>query len=116
MANGFRTENNIDRISNIASKLKDKIGIFDECWCAVGSGTLIKGLMKSGLANKYYGLCVYHVCPEMSGAIGKFPTLPIDEPVRPEASPPYPSSVHYDAKLWSYAIARKGRILVWNVM
>lgn len=117
---GFKTLENIERIGNIAKKVKEKEGMFDEVWCAVGSGCLILGLQKGNISKKYFGVCVFNACPDMGNAIPIIPDMEFNTPVNKEDKPPYSSSSHYDAKVWKYvrdrAKLKSGRYLIWNVM
>ena len=89
---------------------------FDECWCAVGSGTLIRGLQKAKIARRYFGVCVFQECPDIANAKGIVPSLSFSEFVSKENTPPFPSALRYDAKVWLHIKNRPGKILFWNVM
>lgn len=104
----------IDLLSDIASNLLDSHGQFDEVWCCVGSGCLINALQKSGIGKTYYGLCVFGTIPDIHDAIPILPSISIYQPCH--SIPPFPSSSHYDAKVFDYIKTRPGKILFWNVM
>ena len=116
LPSGFKSEENIERIADYAARVREEYGKFDEVWAAVGSGTLINGLQRGGLAKKYYGLCVFQSCPYVGNAVPIYPDKSFVVPVDREDLPPYPSASRYDAKLWEHARKRSGKILVWNVL
>lgn len=116
---GFKSENLIKNIGKIAEKIRNKFGVFDEAFSSIGSGTLQLGLQQGGLAKSYYGVCVYGDgnCPaELGSATPIPPTVPFDAPVPVEQAPPFSSSLHYDAKVWTFIQNRPGKILFYNVL
>lgn len=111
LASGF----NYPLVETLISTLAGKINRhYDECWCAVGSGTLIRSLQRADLATRYFGVCVFQACPDIGAAARIIPPTSFDQVA--EVKPPFPSSSHYDAKVWEYLAMRKGDILFWNVM
>ena len=121
LPSGFRSSYTIDLIADLAKNLIPYLGRFDECWCAVGSGTLIEGLQKSKIADKYYGVCAFQTCPDLGQAKGIIPKIPFDQTYPSSQWPPFPSALHYDAKIWPALISHhprsaKRRVLYWNVM
>lgn len=123
--NGFTTPKNISRLAKILKKSVNAIigtnNKFDASWCATASGGLIRSLQEADIANKYYGLCVYQQRPTIMGnGIPVFPEKGIAYPVAIKDMPTYPSSAHYDGKVWSYAknyaIKNNYNILIVNVM
>jgi hypothetical protein len=120
LPSGFRTGEVIDRIANLGKQLVEKIGRFDECWCAVGSGALIQGLQRSGIAKEYIGLCVFRECGDIGRALGIIPEIDFNQTYQAQDWPPFPSALHYDAKIWPHLVEESQgmnkRILYWNVM
>ena len=112
----------IKEIANFARSLKEFREVqenrekFDECWCAVGSGTLLTALQEADLAKEYHGVCVYGTSPEIGNAIAHFPEFPFEDPAPEDEIPPYPSATRYDSKVWDFVKDSTGNILVWNVM
>src|SRR5579872_7081584 len=102
-------------LAYLAHKVVDYFGHFDECWCAAGSGTLIRGLQSNqhqpALAKRYFAVCVFQECPPIDKAKGVIPFLPFPEPVEDNEKPPFPSALRYDAKVWKYIRNRPGKIL-----
>lgn len=111
---GFNYPSVIDDISYMIQPLKEEYGVFDEVWCAVGSGTLINGLQKGGIGRKYYGVCIFGVKPDIGKARAIIHDQEDYEPV--DKLPPYRSAMYYDAKVYEYVRGRKGKILLWNVI
>ena len=116
--NGFRTPDNIERLAAKMGKIRERFGQFEEAWCAVGSGALIKSMQMANLAEKYYGVCVFGKCPEKIGFVTtikeslEFSDLPAQKDL-----PPFPSALRYDAKVWKHVRERKAKkILFWNVL
>lgn len=106
-------------ITATARRVREVFGEFDECWCAAGSGTLVRGLQRSGVARRYYAVCVFGVCPDIGAAtpvVVPEAVLPFEAPAPPSEIPPFPSASRYDAKVWKYAARRPGSVLYWNVM
>lgn len=116
LPSGFKTDFSIYRISQFGEIVKNRFGYFDEVWCAVGSGTLINGLQKANIGDKYYGVCNFRNCPDIGKAIPIDPGLNYFESSKIENLPPIPSSTHYDAKVWKFVKERRGKILWWNVL
>jgi len=85
-----------------------------EVWCAVGSGTLIRGLQKSGIGKSYHGVCIFGRVPDIGEANAIIHPQKDIEPV--DIIPPYPSAMFYDAKVYQYVKGREGKILIWNVI
>lgn len=121
LPSGFNLPYISNLITDLAENLIPYLGRFDECWCAVGSGTLIRSLQKSKIADEYYGVCVFQECPDINQAKPIIPDIPFEETYPSSFWPSFPSALHYDAKVWPYifSIAReptKRKILYWNVM
>lgn len=114
---GFNLPIVIDKIAELGKFLKNKLGKFDEFYYACGSGTLIRGIQKSELAEKYYAICVTGGVPDVGDATAYEHYLSFDEIVPDREKPPFPSAIHYDAKAWAY-VPKNGekKILFWNVM
>jgi hypothetical protein len=122
LPSGFRTPQMVAAIADIAKNLKRSLGRFDECWCAVGSGSLILALQQANLSERYYGVCVHERCPPMGEAIPIIPEVPFEETLPEATFPPFPSTFRYDAKAWAYlqahaqGVVSPKRVLFWNVM
>lgn len=86
-----------------------------EVWCACGSGTLLRGLMRAWPRARHHGVIVGGRSFDIEGAT--FHAYP--RPFENQApQPPFPSDPHYDAKAWLFckALANpKARVLFWNV-
>lgn len=106
------------KIIKLANLISDIFGEFDEFYYACGSGTLVRAIQKSKLANKYYAICVTGGIPNNIGnAIGYKHDQLFDDIVREENKPPFNSAIHYDAKAWKYVPKNENkRIIFWNVM
>ena len=113
---GFDYPEVVHEIARLGRELQARFGHFDECWCATGSGTLIRGLQLSELADSYHAVCIFDYCPDVGKAEPIVHWQGHNEVVPFNEAPPYRSALHYDAKLWSYLRARPGKILVWNVI
>ena len=119
LPSGFNTPYVSNLITDLASNLIPYLGRFDECWSAVGSGTLIRSLEKSKIADKYYGVCVFQECHNIGLAQPIFPEITFEETYPSSLWPPFSSALHYDAKVWPFLIfnsTRERKILYWNVM
>lgn len=117
LPSGFRTPYVINLIADLAENLIPYLGRYDECWCAVGSGALLEGLKKSKIADNYYGVCVFQTCPK--GIDGIIPDIPFEQTYPSSLWPPFPSALHYDAKVWPHLLSStstKRKVLYWNVM
>ena len=112
---GFDHHEVIDEIANTVRIIREQYGIFDEVWSAVGSGTLIRGLQKGNLGNKYFGVCIFGHCPDIGIAIPVIHYQGPNIPVKPEDAAPFRSAQYYDSKVWQYVRDRPGKILLWNV-
>lgn len=115
---GFNYPEVINEITEVANEIRDYMGVFDEVWCAIGSGTLISGLSRSNLGKKYFGVSIFNSKLNIDSSNITIITHPdsFDTPVRFEREPNYPSAMFYDAKIFDYAKNRNGRILIWNVI
>lgn len=117
--NGLGSAENVAKLVEIAELFKREYNRFDELWVAVGSGTLLNSLQLADLADEYYGVCVFHRCPQTFGQAK--PRYPVESFEEPALEPPlFPSASHYDAKVMR-ELKRKvrdgpKRILFWNVM
>jgi hypothetical protein len=120
---GFEIPEATTALSAAAAQVRRELGAFDEVWCAVGSGMLLRSLMRSGLGATYFGVAIGR---EAGDAFGSSATIirhpqPFASDVRPKLRPPFPSCSNYDAKVWQHAKARRvqnwpSRMLFWNVM
>jgi hypothetical protein len=107
----------IDAISKRTKQVLKKTGHLDEIWCAVGSGTLIQGIIKAvPKTTQVYGV---QVGAKYKGK--KYPNLHIlkySKPFKYESKLelPFQSNSNYDKKVFEYALKNaKGKSLVWNV-
>lgn len=112
---GFNYPEVIDKIAELVQPIKEKYGIFDKVYSAVGSGTLIKGLQKGNLGKEYFGICVFGSCPDIGHAHGIIHYQNYNTPVNFENEPPFRSAQYYDAKCFHYVRNQPGKILLWNV-
>lgn len=112
---GFNYPEVISDIGNLVEQIKERYGFFDEAWCAIGSGTLIRGLQNGNIAQNYFGVCIFKYCPYIENAVGIFPEYHHNEPIPLNEIPPFPSALYYDSKVWKYIKDRPGKILFWNV-
>lgn len=94
-------------------------GVPDEIFCAVGSGTLLRGIERAtaGARCKITGVCVGAEYKDEKGAntiLVKYPA-PFERAARSLA--PFKTSRNYDLKAWEVCIARNngGEVLFWNV-
>lgn len=89
----------------------------DEVWCASGSGVLARALAAAWPGARRH---VVQVGRELSAADVAGATIhvhPLAFGQTCKTRPPFPSDLHYDAKAWEIAKARRGAGLVvfWNV-
>lgn len=94
-----------------------KTGPLDEVWCAVGSGTLVQGIMEAvPPSTKVYGV---QVGATYRGK--KYPNLTIIKYPKSfnwesKMEVPFQSNANYDRKALEVALKRaKGKALFWNV-
>ncbi len=110
---GFDTPEAIGAIAQAAQDVVSQYGIFDECWCAAGSGVLARGLQAGRISKKYF---VVAVGKEPNAGFAQVIDYPLAFEKNSRTLPPFPSCINYDAKVWEYVRERKGKILFWNVM
>ena len=89
-----------------------------EIWSSVSSGVLSRGLQTAFPNSKVYGVQTGHNPTEREkgrAIIIKSP-YQFNQPCKKKDLPPFPSSSHYDAKVWS-VMKNKGEkgALFWNV-
>jgi hypothetical protein len=112
----------VNHIAQVSREIVNRFGHFDIVLAACSSGTLIRGIQKGEISERYIGVAtgqkginpgnaevIYH------NKIQKFEANPPKE-----LRPPYPTVLNYDGKVWQYALKEKERnpkakILVWNV-
>lgn len=88
-----------------------------EIWCAIGSGTLVEGILEGTNKAKVYGV---QVGAEYKGTHARLTVmkyrLPFDKPSPYE--PSFPSMVNYDLKAWETCNMHKqsGGVFFWNVL
>jgi len=125
----FFVENGLDLpgvnefIKKMGDFLGSKLGKFDTAFIPCGSGTLVRGLSESSLAEKYFAVCVAGGCSPVGKAECILPSLEVNEPTPTNSMPPYLSTLYYDSKVWKYAKEyadkkenKNKRILIWNVL
>lgn len=116
---GFDSAEARAAIAGAATRIRLQHGRFDEAWCAVGSGTLIRSLQEAQLAREYHGVLVGRDSASAGMAELFRHPLAFGADARPADRPPFPSCSNYDAKAWKYAVERvraDRRIVLWNVM
>lgn len=110
----------VQRIAERARAVFAQLGrVPDEIFCAVGSGTLLKGIQRAASRTpcKITGVCVG---AEYKGEVGRN-TLLVKYPAPFERaarfSAPFKTSRNYDLKAWEVCLKRKGEglVLFWNV-
>lgn len=110
----------IQRIAERATAVFNELGrIPDEIFCAVGSGTLLRGIEKAvaGTKCKITGVCVgaeFKGVPLLSTRLIRHP-LPFEKPGK--GSAPFKTSRNYDLKAWEFCLKNNGGgdVLFWNV-
>lgn len=117
---GANTSENISKIANRAKKVFEKLGSEPhEIWVAVGSGTLVKGILESVNKAKVYGVLV--------GADFEYshPNLTLIRYPKPfetesKIKVDFPSMANYDRKALElcleYNREKNKNILFWNVL
>jgi hypothetical protein len=133
MPSGFKSFAVIHEIEAYARRVRDAAGgswrtpAFDQLWCVVATGTLVRGLQRSGIARHYHcvnvypdsGIALQLASENLHNITVHRHKVDIDVEESDDL-PPFSSNVNYDAKAWSYAIAAhladpEQRILFWNV-
>jgi len=107
----------IDLITQRAKQVLKKTGHLNEIWCAIGSGTLVQGIMGAvPPSTQVYGI---QVGAAYKGA--KYPNLHVivyPKPFKYESKLdlPFQSNRNYDRKVLEIALERAtGKALMWNV-
>lgn len=107
----------VDLITYRAKQVLKKTGPVDQIWCAVGSGTLMQGIMAAvPPTTQVYGV---QVGAKYSGKT--YPNLHIIEYPRPfkyesKLELPFQSNANYDRKVIEIALEKaRGKALMWNV-
>ena len=115
---GANTPENIETITKRATKVIEKLGREpDEIWVAVGSGTIVQGILGAVKKAKVFGVQVGAEVnikhPQLK--IIKYP-LPFEEESKIEVD--FPSMPNYDRKALEVCLRRhKGKhVLFWNVL
>lgn len=111
----------------IAEAARGIEGDFAEVWCAAGSGTLAKGLMRAWPGRRFVLVAVGRDVRPIANGVSHSIEVPKNKNGKPvpfghasKAPCPFPSDPHYDRKAWARLIEtyepdqRKG-ILFWNV-
>lgn len=105
-------------IADVMREITKEIGEPDEVWCAVGSGTLLKGIIEGTDSAKIYGVQVgAEYCGRLPGRV-KIMKYPKPFEKESKAKSPFPSCKNYDLKAWEYCLKNSngGKVLFWNVM
>lgn len=105
-----------EAIVRIARQI-DTTGI-SEVWCAMGSGTLLRGLRRAfaGRRLAFHAVSVGGPISEEQRTSATIHEYPREFAWRTKAFVPFSSCRHYDAKAWEIAQERsRGRVLFWNV-
>jgi len=89
-----------------------------EIWSSLNSGVLSRGLQRAFPKSKVYGVQTGHIPTERERgrAIIIKSKYDFNQPCKKSELPPFPSSLHYDAKVWE-VMKEKGKkgSLFWNV-
>lgn len=115
---GAYSETNIYLLSNRCKMVVEKLGKEpDEIWVAVGSGTLLRSILKATTTSRIYGVLVgadFHIDDERVTLI-RHPR-PFEYESKFET--PFPSNANYDRKAFEMMMQsrRNGSVLFWNVM
>lgn len=89
-------------------------GVFDEIWCAAGSGVLSRGLGRAFFDSMIHAVQIGREPHIPANAILHVSPLEFSKRLK---NPDFPSCPHYDAKAWDICKAEsKGRVLFWNVL
>jgi 1-aminocyclopropane-1-carboxylate deaminase/D-cysteine desulfhydrase-like pyridoxal-dependent ACC family enzyme len=115
---GAGTSENINvlaaRVEKVIQKMKSEP---DEIWVAVGSGTLVQGILQGTRKAKVYGVVVGadfdHSDPRLT--LLKYPK-PFEYESKLEID--FPSMANYDRKAFEMCLAKRssGTVLFWNVL
>lgn len=113
---GADTEQAIGIISNRMKDIIEMIGEPKEIWCPIGSGTLVKSILRATVKAKVIGVQVGAECNI------KHPRLLILKhhltfDKSSKAPCPFPSIDNYDRKAWEYCMKYKKTddVFFWNV-
>lgn len=109
-------------IQAIADRTKQAVAMIGaeptEIFCAVGSGTLLQGIIKGTSKAKVIGIQVGADISEQLPQRARI--IKYHKPFEQEARfrAPFPSCANYDLKAWEYCQRYKGtgEVLFWNVM
>jgi len=115
---GFDTEDNVDFLARMMRK-----AVTDEpkeVWAAVGTGVVLRALMRAFPKAAAYGVVVGKM-PCTGGFLNPYEKARMFQ--APEkffepatVLPPFPSCPHYDAKVWRFILSHAAKgALFWNV-
>ena len=104
-------------ITERAKRVFNKAGPLDEVWCAIGSGTLVQGILEAlPKTTQVYGV---QVGAEYRGKMYQNLTIiPYPKPFKYESNldVPFQSNRNYDRKVLEVALKyATGKALMWNV-
>lgn len=120
---GANTSENIDIITKRAKKVFEKLdGEPEEIWVAIGSGTLIKGILQAVTTAKVYGVIVG---AEFEFKHPNLTLLKYPKPFEKESKlqVDFPSTANYDRKALELCLLKNNKefsldkkVLFWNVL
>ena len=120
---GANTPENIDRITKRAKKVFEVLGGEpDEVWVAIGSGTIVKGILQAVTTARVYGVIVgtdiEYTHPNLT--LLKYPK-PFEKESKLKVD--FPSMANYDRKALELCLLKNNKensmdkkVLFWNVL
>lgn len=115
---GVSTENAINKIAERMVQISGKIGKEPNIiYCAIGSGTLVKGILKGTASAIIRGVQVGKALEYKHDRLELYASaLPFEKECKQYC--PFPSMKNYDLKAWKLAgeLERSGTVLFWNVL
>jgi 1-aminocyclopropane-1-carboxylate deaminase/D-cysteine desulfhydrase-like pyridoxal-dependent ACC family enzyme len=116
---GANTLENINIITDRTKQIFDTLGFEpDEIWVAVGSGTIITGILQAVKTAKVFGILVGGDF-QYSHPNVEFIRYPRPFHIESKITPPFPSMPNYDRKAFEICLERhnpNNRVLFWNVL
>lgn len=115
---GADTPEAIEEISFVMREVTAGMGKEpDEVWCAVGSGTLAKGIVKGTATATVNGV---QVGKAFAGRLDRFRlhSYPMKFEKATKFPAPFPSQENYDRKAWEFCMKKsslQSDVLFWNV-
>lgn len=115
--------NTVENKILIANRMKKVIALLgkepDEIWCAVGSGTLLEGILLGTENAEINGVIVGKEYKNNNPRIKRLIKYPKDFDKESKFSAPFPSMPNYDLKAFEYCYKYSGLVkdtLFWNVL